>query len=78
MELAAILKIVFLGLAHWMLVPMALQSLAERPKVLGGRKAPWALEIVFLTCFGSLFYMLLHPQPQTESERGEGNFPYYY
>ncbi len=68
MEIDAILivKIVLLALIHWMLVPLALQALIERRRVVGGRKAPWAVAIVFMTCLGSLLYLIFHPQPQPE------------
>ncbi|MBA7698358.1 hypothetical protein ES703_107035 [subsurface metagenome] len=69
MEIDVILiaKIVLLGLIHWMLVPLALQALIQRQRVLGGRKAPWAVAIVFITCLGSLLYLIFHPQTQTEA-----------
>ena len=67
-DIILILKIVLLGIIHWMLVPLALQALIERRRVLGGRKAPWAVAIVFLTCIGSLLYLIFHPQTQTELE----------
>ena len=66
METEFILKLVFFGLAHWLLVPFALESLIARDRVLGGHKAPWAIVIIFLTCFGSLFYLMLHPQPANQ------------
>lgn len=68
MEAETILKIVGIGLLHWMLVPLALDNLARRQRVLGGRKAPWAVSVLFLTCFGSLLFMMLHPQPQLVPE----------
>ncbi len=68
MEIDAILiaKIVLLALIHWMLVPLALQALIEKRRVIGGRKAPWAVAILFMTCLGSLLYLIFHPQTQTE------------
>lgn len=68
MEIDVILiaKIVLLALIHWMLVPLALQALIEKRRVMGGRKAPWAVAIVFMTCLGSLLYLIFHPQTQTE------------
>jgi len=68
MEIDVILiaKIVLLALIHWMLVPLALQALIEKRRVIGGRKAPWAVAIVFMTCLGSLLYLIFHPQTQTE------------
>ena len=68
-ELEMILKIVLLGLIHWMLVPIALKSLIERKQVLGGRKGRWAVPIVFVTCLGPLLFLILdelYPQPQTQ------------
>ena len=67
-----IAKIVVLALIHWALVPVALQTLIERPNVIGGKKAPWAVAIILVTCIGSLMYLIFHPQlqrqtrPQTE------------
>jgi uncharacterized membrane protein YwzB len=68
MEIDAILivKIVILALIHWMLVPLALQALIEKRRVIGGRKAPWAVAIVVVTCLGSLLYLIFHPQTQRE------------
>ena len=65
-DVILITKIVLLAIIHWMLVPLALQALIERRRVVGGRKAPWAVAIVFLTCLGSLFYLIFHPQAQTQ------------
>ena len=55
------LRIVLLGIAHWILAGFLLSDLASRKKVLGS-KALWALIIIFITCFGSLLYLLFHPQ----------------
>ena len=69
MELALISKIVFLGLLHWILVPIALTNLIERQRVLGRIKLLWVPAIVLLTCFGPLAYLIIHelmPQPQTQ------------
>jgi len=68
MELKAVLLIIGLALVHWMLVPWALSELFEREKVLGGKKGIWVLGILFVTYFGPLFYLALHPKPQTEAE----------
>jgi len=65
-DVILIAKIVLLALIHWMLVPLALQALIEKRRVMGGRKAPWAVAIVFMTCLGSLLYLIFHPQTQTE------------
>lgn len=62
MDLEWILRIVFLGLAHWILAGVLLQDLVYRKKVIGGKKWPWAVVIIFITCLGSIFYLLFHPQ----------------
>lgn len=70
MELAVLLKIIALGLIHWALAPIALKSLVERRRVLGP-KGLWVLSILFVTCFGSLFYLIIHellPEVQTQVE----------
>lgn len=56
-----ILKIIVLSFIHWMLVGFALKALVERKRVIGGKKAPWAVAIIFLTCVGSLLYLIIHP-----------------
>ena len=63
-----ILKIIALGFIHWMLVPFALKALIERKRVIGGKKAPWAVGIIFLTCIGSLIYLIFHPNIGMETE----------
>ncbi|RLC93184.1 MAG: hypothetical protein DRI39_06540 [Chloroflexi bacterium] len=60
---------VALGLAHWGLVPMALEDLVARRRVIGGLKAPWLLAILFVTCLGSLLYLVAHPELEKENAR---------
>ncbi len=62
-----ITKIVILSLIHWMLVPAALNSLMRNANVLGGKKTPWAICIVFLLCLGSLLYLICHPELRIKS-----------
>ena len=57
-----ILRIVLFGITHWILAGMLLQDLASRQKIVGGRKWPWAVTIIFISCFGSLLYLAFHPQ----------------
>ena len=57
-----ILRIVLFGIVHWILAGVLLPDLASREKVFGGRKPPWAIAILFIPCFGSLLYLLFHPQ----------------
>ncbi len=71
MENEALVRIlvvaVGLGVIHWAMVPMMLERLFSRPKVLGSR-AMWGLAIVTLTCVGSLAYLVVHPD--SEEEKG--------
>ncbi|MBN2462354.1 MAG: hypothetical protein JXB43_01990 [Dehalococcoidia bacterium] len=62
MEWQFLLKIVILGILHWVLAFMMLQDLAYRNRVLGGKKAVWAVLIIFFLIIGSLIYLLCHPQ----------------
>jgi hypothetical protein len=57
-----ILRIVLFGIVHWILAGVLIQDLASREKVFAGRKPPWAVIILFVPCFGSLLYLLFHPQ----------------
>ena len=70
MELEWILKIVLVGVIHWMLVILVLPDLVSRHRVVG-RKRFWAVAILFLTCFGSLAYLMAHPQVLTQSHSEE-------
>lgn len=74
MDLELILKVVFLGLIHWALVPIALTNMVQRERVLGRIKVLWALAIIFVTCFGPLSYLIIHeliPQPQARVNYSE-------
>ena len=62
MEPEQIIALVLLGILHWALAIMLLHDLAERKRVLGKRKWPWAVAIVFVTFLGSLVYLLCHPK----------------
>lgn len=62
MDLDLILRLVLLGILHWILAIMMLEDLASRKRVLGGRKALWAILIVCITLLGSVLYLLCHPQ----------------
>jgi len=61
-EVEWFIRLLIFGILHWILAIMLLQDLASRKKVLGGRKLPWALIIIFITFVGSLLYLLSHPQ----------------
>lgn len=68
MELERIIAIVLFCLLHWVLAIMLLHDLAERKCVLGGRKWPWAIAIIFVTFLGSLAYLICHPKIFYESD----------
>ena len=57
-----ILRIVLFGMVHWILAGILLQDLASRRKVFLRHKPPWAIIILVIPCFGSLLYLLFHPQ----------------
>ncbi|MFC1912038.1 hypothetical protein ACFLXG_02630 [Chloroflexota bacterium] len=57
-----ILRIVLFGIVHWILAGVLLPDLVSRQKVFGERKAPWAVVIIIIPCFGSVLYLLFHPQ----------------
>jgi len=57
-----IIRIILFGIVHWVLAGILLQDLVYRKKVFGGRKAPWAVAILVIPCFGSILYLLFHPQ----------------
>ena len=62
MELEQILALIVFSLMHWVLALMLLEDLGDRNRVLGGRKWPWAIAIIFITFLGSLVYLLCHPK----------------
>ena len=68
MEIERILQLALFGILHWVLAIMLLQDLAARKRVLGGRKWPWAVVIVFFTFLGSLLYLVCHPRIFINSE----------
>jgi hypothetical protein len=57
-----ILRLVLFGIVHWILAGIMLQDLTSRQKVFGKRKAPWAIIILLIPAFGSLTYLVFHPQ----------------
>jgi hypothetical protein len=62
MDLDWIIRIVLFSIVHWILAGIMLNDLTSREKVFGRRKAPWAIAILIIPCFGSLFYLAFHPQ----------------
>jgi hypothetical protein len=62
MSLDWIIRIVLFAIVHWILAGIMLNDLVSRPRVFGRRKAPWAVTILVIPCFGSLLYLAFHPQ----------------
>ena len=62
MDTEWIIRIVLFSLVHWILAGIMLQDLVSRQRVFGGHKAPWAIVVLILPCFGSLLYLSFHPQ----------------
>ena len=71
MEPEWILRIVLFGVTHWILAGLMLSDLASREKVFGGHKPPWAIVIIFIPCFGSLLYLMFHPQIFSPGSNGK-------
>lgn len=57
-----ILRIVLFSIVHWILAGLMLNDLASRQRIFGKRKPPWAIIIIFIPCFGSLLYLIFHPE----------------
>jgi hypothetical protein len=57
-----IIRIILFSIVHWILAGVLINDLASRKKVFAGHKAPWAIVILVIPCFGSLVYLLFHPQ----------------
>lgn len=57
-----IIRLVLLGIMHWVLAIMMLQDLVTRRRIIGGLKWPWGVAIVFVTFLGSVIYLLCHPR----------------
>lgn len=62
MDTEWIIRIVLFSMVHWVLAGIMLQDLTSRQQVFGRHKAPWAVVILIIPCFGSLLYLLFHPQ----------------
>jgi len=62
MDPEGILRIILFGILHWVLAGVFLNDLASRQKVFGKRKPPWVIVILIIPCFGSILYLLFHPQ----------------
>jgi hypothetical protein len=77
MSLDWIIRIILFAIVHWILAGIMINDLASRRKVFGRHKAPWAIIILFVPCFGSLLYLAFHPQilspDQSDKNRRDRN-----
>ena len=62
MDLEWIIRIILFGIVHWILAGVLLNDLVSRQRVFGVHKPPWAIVILIIPCFGSILYLLFHPQ----------------
>jgi hypothetical protein len=61
-ELERILAVILFSIAHWVLAILLLDDLANRNRVLGRHKWPWAIAILFIIFIGSVVYLVCHPK----------------
>jgi len=74
MSLEWVLRIVLFSIVHWILAGFMLHDLAFRQRVFGKHKPPWAIVILIIPCFGSILYLLFHPQIlNPDNHRNEHN-----
>ena len=57
-----VMRVILFGIVHWILAGILLHDLALRHKVFGRRKPPWAVIMLIVPCFGSILYLIFHPQ----------------
>ncbi len=57
-----ILRLILFGVLHWILAFIMLNDLANRRRVMGGKKWIWAILILLVLIVGSFIYLLFHPQ----------------
>jgi hypothetical protein len=57
-----VIRIVLFSIVHWVLAGFLLHDIANRERVFGGYKPPWVIAILIIPCFGSVLYLLFHPQ----------------
>ena len=62
MELERLLALILMSILHFVLAGMLLDDLSKRRRILGGRKAPWAVAILLVAFVGALLYLLCHPR----------------
>ncbi len=62
MELNKILAAILIGVLHLVLAGMLIDDIAQRKRILGGRKAPWVVIVLFVPYIGALLYLLCHPR----------------
>ena len=56
-----LLRIVLFSIIHWALAGIMMTDLVNRARVVGGRKGPWLALVMLVPGFGSLLYLVFHP-----------------
>lgn len=67
-----LLRIVLFSVIHWVLAGLMMTDLLARHRVLGGRKGPWLALVMLVPGFGSLVYLVFHPDilhPDHDADR---------
>ncbi len=60
-DFSVMLGILLIILIHAVYVSLALHNLVKMKSMSGGKKAVWTLAIVFIICFGPIFFLLFNP-----------------
>lgn len=71
-------RIILFSIIHWVLAGIMITDLLNRRRVIGGHKGWWLGLVMLLPGFGSLTYLLFHPdilhassQPDDENNHPE-------
>lgn len=62
MDFEWIIRIVLFSIIHWILAGVLIQDISVRDKVFGKHKPVWVILMLIVPCFGSIIYLLFHPQ----------------
>jgi hypothetical protein len=76
MEPEWIIRLILFSIIHWILAGIMLQDLASGKKIIFGPKALWAILILIVPGFGSLFYLSFHPRilnPENNRDSNDDN-----
>jgi hypothetical protein len=56
-----LVRIILFAIIHWVLAGIMMTDILTRSRVIGGRKGIWLAIVMMIPGFGSLLYVLLHP-----------------